>query len=54
MILYILYNADLLEITGDADYKDSLGFVDDIVMVEFGDNFEETTGRLVNLMEKEG
>ena len=53
MILYILYNADLLEITGDADYDNSLDFVDDIAMVTFGDSFEETTGRLANLMEKE-
>lgn len=54
MILYILYNANLFEIIGDKDYEDSLGFVEDIALVSLGDSFEETIGRLENLMEKEG
>jgi hypothetical protein len=31
MILYILYNADLLEIAGNDTNEDSLGYVDDVV-----------------------
>lgn len=50
MILYILYNADLLEITGDEEKEDSVGFVDDIAIME---SFEETTNRLNHLMSKE-
>ena len=52
MILYILYNADLLEIIGDKDSEDLLGFVDDIALVSFGDSFEETIEGLEHLMEK--
>ena len=54
MILYILYNADLLEIIGDKDCKDSLDFVDDIAIAAFGDSFEETIDRLEHTMEKNG
>ena len=53
MILYILYNADLLEIIGDKEHEDSLGFVDDVALVAFGDNFEESSERLEQLMEKD-
>ena len=54
MILYILYNADLLEIIGDKEFGDSLGFVDDIAIVAFGDSFEDTIGRLEHTIEKDG
>jgi ribonuclease HI/exonuclease III len=53
MILYILYNADLLEIiVGNGE--DSAGFVDDIALIAVGDSFEESTGKLEQLMTKEG
>jgi len=46
MILYILYNADLLDITGDEEKEDALGYVDDAALVAIGVDFEETTGGL--------
>ena len=52
MLLYILYNADLLEITDNDEYEDALGYVDDIALLAVGDSFEDTTARLQNLMEK--
>jgi hypothetical protein len=53
MILYILYNADLLEITGNEEKEDSMGFVDDIAFMAIGRDLEETTNRLRVLMTKE-
>jgi ribonuclease HI len=53
MLLYIIYNADLLQITGDENTEDSLGFVDDIALIAIGKDFEETTRRLRNMMTKE-
>ena len=54
MILYIIYNTDLLEITDYNDTEDALGYVDDIALLAIGSNLEETTEKLRNLMEKEG
>ena len=53
MILYIIYNADILEIIDDATHEDSLGYVDDVALIAIGNNFEDTTERLKNLMEKQ-
>ena len=53
MILYIIYNADLLEITGDPAHETSLGFVDDITVLAIGKDFNETTGQLWHMMTKE-
>jgi ribonuclease HI/exonuclease III len=53
MILYILYNSDLLEITGDPGKEDAVGFVDDIAIMAIGDDFDETTKRIARLMSKE-
>lgn len=53
MILYILYNADLLEITGDKEKEDALGFVDNTALMVIGDSFQEMTARLEELMSKE-
>lgn len=52
MILYILYNADLLEITDNDDYEDALGYVDDVALLAVGNDLEETTMRVKNMMEK--
>jgi hypothetical protein len=54
MLLYILYNADLLEITEDELKEDALGYVDDIALVATGDDFEETTQQLKQMMTREG
>jgi len=53
MILYIIYNADLLEITGDKENKNSLGYVDDIAPVAVGKDVKETNRRLRHMMTKE-
>ena len=54
MLLYIIYNADLLEITDNDQMESALGYVDDIALIAIGNDFEETTQRLQNLMEKRG
>ena len=43
MILYVLYNTDLLEITGNKENEDSLGYVDDVALIAVGKDLEETT-----------
>jgi hypothetical protein len=53
MLLYIIYNADLLEITDDDQSEDALGYVDDIALLAIGEDFEQTTAKLKNLMEKQ-
>ena len=53
MLLYILYNADLLELPDDPLAEDVLGYVDDIALVAIGPDFDETTQRLRNMMTKE-
>jgi ribonuclease HI/endonuclease/exonuclease/phosphatase family metal-dependent hydrolase len=53
MILYILYNADLLEITGDAESEDAIGYVDDIAIIATGRNFVETTRKIDEMMTKD-
>ena len=50
MLLYILYNADLLEITLDDLNEDAMGYVDDIALVALGQDFEESTQRLKQMM----
>ena len=53
MLLYILYNADLLEIPDNELQEEALGYVDDIALIATGNNFEESTQRLKNMMTKE-
>ncbi|PPQ91506.1 hypothetical protein CVT25_013882 [Psilocybe cyanescens] len=59
MILYILYNADLLEIaramTNDQDPKeDSVGFVDDAMIIVTRRTLKGNIKALTNIMEKAG
>jgi hypothetical protein len=49
----ILYNADLLELIGNKEYEDAIGYVDDVALLEIGDDFEETTTRLRTMIEKQ-
>ena len=51
--LYILYNADLLEIPDTDQNEDAIGYVDDIAFIAIGATFTETTNKLQHLMEKE-
>ena len=53
MILCIIYNTDLLEITDDNSMEMALGYVDDIALLATGVSFEDTTAKLKNLMEKQ-
>jgi hypothetical protein len=53
MILYIIYNSDLLEIIENEEKGDAVGFVDDIALMAIGNDFEETTSQLTTLMTKE-
>ena len=53
MILYILYNADLLEIPVNEEKESAVGFVDDIALVAVGSDFHETTNRLEAMMTRE-
>ncbi len=54
MILYIIYNADILEIIGNEEKEDALGYVDDVALIAIGRTFEETTRKLEHMMVKEG
>ena len=53
MILYIIYNADLLNLPDDLQNEDAMGHVDDIALLAIGKDFEETTLCLKNMMTKE-
>ena len=53
MILYILYNADILEIIDDETHEGALGYVDDMALIATGNSFEDMTEILRNLMEKQ-
>ncbi|PPQ82122.1 hypothetical protein CVT24_012427 [Panaeolus cyanescens] len=54
MILYIIYNASLLEIVDREEGEDVIGFVDDIAMVAEGEDTEEAVEKLWLLMNQEG
>ena len=53
MILYILYNADLLEIAL-APEEEALGFVDDALALVEGKTFEDNVVTLTDFMNREG
>jgi hypothetical protein len=53
MILYIIYNADLLEMLVLLLEEDSVGYVDDAIAIAFGEDFYETTQALKHIMERE-
>ena len=53
VLLYIFYNADILELTDDPLNEDILGYVDDIAVLSIGTDFKETTNKLNKLMTKQ-
>jgi ribonuclease HI/endonuclease/exonuclease/phosphatase family metal-dependent hydrolase len=53
MLLYILYNADLLEIPDDDQNEHAIGYVDDIALLAVGADFQESTHRLKQMMTNE-
>jgi hypothetical protein len=50
MILYIIFNADLLEISTEPE-EDSLGYVDDALVIATADTLEEAAAILKRFME---
>jgi hypothetical protein len=53
MILYIIYNADLLTIT-EGPNETAIGYVDDAMIVVVADTLEDSTNALQDIMEHEG
>ena len=55
MLLYIFYNADLLEIPNNISKEDAVGYVDNITLLSIGNNSTETTEQIEDMMvRKEG
>jgi len=54
MILYIIYNADLLELVDLEDDEDAVGYVDDATILAIGDDLDDTTDKLHLIMHDEG
>lgn len=54
MLLYILYNTDLLDLPDDPASEDAVGYVDNIALIATGEDFEETTQKLKSTMTKDG
>ena len=52
MLLYILYNADLLELPDYPTDEDAIGYVDNIALIATGNDFTETNGWLKDMMTK--
>ena len=53
MILYIIYNADLLKMLALLNNEDSIGYIDDAIAITTGINFYEITQTLVCMMTRE-
>ena len=54
MLLYILYNADLLETPDNPQSEDAIGYVDDIALIAIGADLTESTNHLQTIMTKDG
>ena len=53
MILYIIYNADLLEMLVLLLEEDSVGYINDAIAITFSKDFHEMTQALKRIMERE-
>ncbi|PPQ85868.1 hypothetical protein CVT24_006388, partial [Panaeolus cyanescens] len=53
MVLYVIYNADLLEIPKD-NSEDAIGYVDDAIFIAIADTFTETVQKLQDMMMRPG
>ena len=53
MILYILYNADLIDVAEGSDEL-SLGYVNDAIVAVEGDDFYDTTNKIRDIMTRPG
>ena len=54
MLLYTLYNADLLDLPDNQEAEDAISYVDNRALITVGDDLTETTNQLKNLMTKAG
>ncbi|PPQ86444.1 hypothetical protein CVT25_008101 [Psilocybe cyanescens] len=54
MILYIIYNADLLEIVNRNNGEDAIGYVNDVTIIVTGADLDETTDKISMLMNDRG
>ncbi|TFK25783.1 hypothetical protein FA15DRAFT_550616, partial [Coprinopsis marcescibilis] len=52
MLIYILYNADLLDIPRNPQKEDAVGYIDDAILIATGDTFQETVDTLWDMMER--
>ncbi|TFK18719.1 hypothetical protein FA15DRAFT_558371, partial [Coprinopsis marcescibilis] len=52
MLIYILYNADLLNIPRNPQKEDAVGYVDDAILIAVGDTFQDTVNTLQDMMER--
>ena len=53
MILYLFYNADILDMTR-ASNELAIGYVDDLALIAIGDSFDQTHAILKEMMERHG
>ncbi|PPQ83676.1 hypothetical protein CVT25_006195, partial [Psilocybe cyanescens] len=54
MLLYIIYNADILEIVDRYNGKDAIGYIDDVTIITIGEDLDETTNKLSLIMNGQG
>jgi len=54
MILYIIFNSDLLELVDLDDDEDAVGYVDDATILAIGDDLDDTTDKLHLIMHEDG
>ena len=54
MLLYILYNTDLLETPDNLQSEDAIGYIDDITLIAIGADLTESTNHLQSIMTKDG
>ncbi|TFY62710.1 hypothetical protein EVG20_g6603 [Dentipellis fragilis] len=54
MILYLYYNADLLDIPQNHGVEDSMAYVDDAILIAVGKTFEDTHQIIGNMMDRPG
>lgn len=54
MILYIFYNADILDIPNNNEKDDALGYVDDTNIIVVANNFHEITRIIEDMMTQQG
>lgn len=54
VIFYLLYNSPLIRVAAPKANELSLGYIDDVTFIVWGDTFEETHGKLADIMSRRG